>query len=88
MGASNPHPHCQIWSTASTPDIPKAEQEAQIAYGKTKNSCLLCDYYALESSSAIRTVVQNEHFLAVVPYWAVWPFETIIISTAASRRHR
>jgi UDPglucose--hexose-1-phosphate uridylyltransferase len=80
MGASNPHPHCQIWSTASTPDIPKAEQEAQIAYGKTKNSCLLCDYYALESSSAIRTVVQNEHFLALVPYWAVWPFETMIIS--------
>ena len=42
MGASNPHPHCQIWSTASTPDIPKAEREAQIAYRKTKNSCLLC----------------------------------------------
>jgi UDPglucose--hexose-1-phosphate uridylyltransferase len=80
MGASNPHPHCQIWSTASVPDIPKAEQESQAAYHRAKNSCLLCDYYALESSSGIRTVVQNEHFLAVVPYWAVWPFETMIIS--------
>jgi len=80
MGASNPHPHCQIWSTTSLPNIPKAEQDSQTAYRKEKNSCLLCDYYTVESSAQLRMVVQNEHFLAVVPYWAVWPFETMIVS--------
>jgi UDPglucose--hexose-1-phosphate uridylyltransferase len=80
MGASNPHPHCQIWSSASIPNIPKIEQESQDAYRKAKGSCLLCDYFRLEESATIRTVVQNEHFLAVVPYWAVWPFETMILS--------
>ncbi len=83
MGASNPHPHCQIWSSASVPTIPRIEQESQAAYLKSKGSCLLCDYFALESSSPVRTVVQNERFLAVVPYWAVWPFETMVVS----RRH-
>jgi UDPglucose--hexose-1-phosphate uridylyltransferase len=80
MGASNPHPHCQIWSSASIPNIPRTEQESQDVYRKAKSSCLLCDYFRLEESSTIRTVVQNEHFLAVVPYWAVWPFETMILS--------
>jgi len=80
MGASNPHPHCQIWSTTSLPNIPKAEQDSQTAYRKEKNSCLLCDYYTVESSAQLRIVVQNEHFLGVVPYWAVWPFETMIVS--------
>jgi UDPglucose--hexose-1-phosphate uridylyltransferase len=83
MGASNPHPHCQIWSTASVPNIATVEQESQATYRKTKNSCLLCDYYALEVSEGVRIVVENDHFLAVVPYWAVWPFETMILS----RRH-
>ena len=83
MGASNPHPHCQIWSGTSIPNIPKSELESQAAYRKEKGSCLLCDYFRLEKSAAVRIVVQNEHFLAVVPYWAVWPFETMIIS----RRH-
>jgi UDPglucose--hexose-1-phosphate uridylyltransferase len=80
MGASNPHPHCQIWSSATIPNIPRIEQESQAAYLKAKGKCLLCDYFALENSSQARGVVQNDHFLAVVPYWAVWPFETMIIS--------
>ena len=83
MGASNPHPHCQIWSTATIPNIPATEQESQIAYRRERGSCLLCDYYAREKSSGIRNVVENDHFLALVPYWAVWPFETMILS----RRH-
>ena len=83
MGASNPHPHCQIWASASIPNIPKTELESQASYLKEKNSCLLCDYFRLEESASVRTVVQNDHFLAVVTYWAVWPFETMIIS----RRH-
>jgi UDPglucose--hexose-1-phosphate uridylyltransferase len=80
MGASNPHPHCQIWSTASIPDIPATEQQSQAAYRKAKSSCLLCDYLTIELKETIRIVAQNKHFLAVVPYWAVWPFETMIIS--------
>jgi UDPglucose--hexose-1-phosphate uridylyltransferase len=83
MGASNPHPHCQIWSTAMIPNIPATEQESQIAYQKQRGTCLLCDYYAKEKSSGIRTVVENDHFLALVPFWAVWPFETMILP----RRH-
>jgi len=83
MGASNPHPHCQIWSTATVPNIPRMEQEAQLAYRDAHGLCLLCDYYRLEKTAGARTVVENEHFLALVPYWAVWPFETMVLS----RRH-
>src|SRR5215469_7076755 len=83
MGASNPHPHCQIWSTATIPNVPKAELESQLAYRNSQGSCLLCDYFELESKAAIRSVVENDYFLALVPYWAVWPFETMILS----RRH-
>jgi UDPglucose--hexose-1-phosphate uridylyltransferase len=83
MGASNPHPHCQIWSTATVPNIPRMEQESQLAYRDAHGLCLLCDYYRLEKNAGARTVVENEHFLALVPYWAVWPFETMILS----RRH-
>ena len=80
MGASNPHPHGQIWASESIPNIPQAEQNSQAAYRESKGSCLLCDYFALEDSAAIRTVTRNEHFAALVPYWAVWPFETMILS--------
>jgi UDPglucose--hexose-1-phosphate uridylyltransferase len=83
MGASNPHPHCQIWSTATIPNIPKTEQESQLVYRNANGSCLLCDYYELEKNAQIRAVVENDHFLALVPYWAVWPFETMVLS----RRH-
>lgn len=83
MGASNPHPHCQIWSTATIPNIPRTEQNSQLAYRQANGSCLLCDYFRLEQNANARTVVANELFLALVPYWAVWPFETMILS----RRH-
>jgi len=79
MGASNPHPHCQIWSTATIPNIPATEQESQVAYQNDHGSCLLCDYYAKEKSLGERTVAENDHFLAVVPFWAVWPFETMVL---------
>src|SRR5579859_7087167 len=79
MGASNPHPHCQIWSTAHIPNVPKTEQESQLAYRNANGACLLCDYYRLEKSAGTRRVVENDHFLALVPYWAVWPFETMIL---------
>ncbi len=80
MGASNPHPHCQIWSNRTIPDGPMKEQIAQAEWLQTKRSCLLCDYAKLEAAEARRVVDENESFLAVVPFWAVWPFETLVIA--------
>ncbi|MGO9086347.1 MAG: UDP-glucose--hexose-1-phosphate uridylyltransferase [Candidatus Sulfotelmatobacter sp.] len=83
MGASNPHPHCQIWATASIPDAPAKELIAQRAYLESRRRCLLCDYVRLEERQQVRVVCQNEGFVAVVPFWAVWPFEILV----CSRRH-
>jgi UDPglucose--hexose-1-phosphate uridylyltransferase len=79
MGASNPHPHGQIWASSSVPDEVIKEQSAQSKYTKDNQSCLLCDYIALEYKKAERLVCDNEHFVVVVPFWAVWPFETLVI---------
>ena len=83
MGASNPHPHCQIWATASIPDVPAKELTSQQAYLKRHSRCLLCDYIALEDQQKVRRVYENEAFTALVPFWAVWPFEILV----CSRRH-
>lgn len=79
MGASNPHPHCQIWASERIPNEIRKEGLAQRQYRKDRNSCLLCDYLRLERSGA-RLVYENEGFAAVVPFWAVWPFETLLVS--------
>jgi len=84
MGASNPHPHCQIWATATIPDAPAKELAVQSAYWKEHEQCLLCDYIDLEEQQAVRIICQNESFVAMVPFWAVWPFELLVVS----RRHR
>jgi UDPglucose--hexose-1-phosphate uridylyltransferase len=83
MGCSNPHPHGQIWATQTVPNEPLKEQESFAEYERDHSSCLLCDYYALELASQDRIVCQNDSFLAVVPFWATWPFETLLLS----RRH-
>jgi UDPglucose--hexose-1-phosphate uridylyltransferase len=83
MGASNPHPHCQVWATAHIPTEPAKELGAQNDYLKAHHACLLCDYLSLEMREAERVVIQNEHFVVVVPFWAVWPFETLLLA----RRH-
>jgi UDPglucose--hexose-1-phosphate uridylyltransferase len=80
MGASNPHPHCQIWSSRSVPNEVGKEQAAQHAWSGSHGSCLLCDYTTLEAAARDRVVEENEAFLVVVPFWAVWPFETLVIS--------
>jgi UDPglucose--hexose-1-phosphate uridylyltransferase len=80
MGASNPHPHCQIWATASVPNEPGREQASLRAYWNAQQTCLLCDYLDLESRARARIVCENDAFVALVPFWAVWPFETIVIS--------
>ncbi|HVC89047.1 MAG TPA: UDP-glucose--hexose-1-phosphate uridylyltransferase [Acidobacteriaceae bacterium] len=83
MGASNPHPHCQVWATEHVPDGPRIEQIAQQEYRESHGTCLLCDYLQREVQLAQRIVCQNDEFVALVPFWAVWPFETLVLS----RRH-
>jgi UDPglucose--hexose-1-phosphate uridylyltransferase len=80
MGASNQHPHCQIWANASLPNLPAREDESLRAYRAEKHSCLLCDYLQLELQRDERLVCQNEAFAVLVPFWAVWPFETLVLS--------
>jgi UDPglucose--hexose-1-phosphate uridylyltransferase len=80
MGASNPHPHCQIWSSHAVPNEVAKEEASQLAWGNTHRTCLLCDYARLEQAAHDRTVEENESFLTVVPFWAIWPFETMVIS--------
>jgi UDPglucose--hexose-1-phosphate uridylyltransferase len=79
MGASNPHPHGQIWASSSVPNEPAKEHAAQRQYASATSSCLLCDYIELEKNKRERMVCDNEHFSALVPFWAIWPFETMII---------
>ena len=79
MGASNPHPHCQIWATSSLPNEPAKELAAQKEYLAVHEKCLLCAYLEQEHSQGERMVVQNSHFSAIVPFWAIWPFETMVI---------
>jgi len=78
MGCSNPHPHSQIWSTGHIPNEPALELARQDAYLEHHGSCLLCDYIASERATGERVVVQNDLFTAVVPFWAVWPFEVMV----------
>lgn len=80
MGASNPHPHCQIWATESVPDEPAKEQRSQLGYTQQHGSCLLCDYAKLETKLKERVLFRNRSFVIVVPFWAVWPFEVLIVS--------
>jgi UDPglucose--hexose-1-phosphate uridylyltransferase len=83
MGASNPHPHCQIWATSSIPQAPARELSAQQSYFQSRGACLLCDYVKVEESDKSRIVCSNEGFIVLVPFWAVWPFEVLV----CSRRH-
>jgi UDPglucose--hexose-1-phosphate uridylyltransferase len=80
MGASNPHPHGQIWATSYLPQHAAREQNTQRDYYAANGRTLLTDYLALELAEGARIVCDNEHFVALVPFWAVWPFETLLIS--------
>lgn len=83
MGASNPHPHGQIWAGDFLPNEPAKEDPNQRAYHAEHGTPLLLDYAHLEAEHGTRIVVENAHWLAVVPYWAIWPFETLLMP----RRH-
>ena len=83
MGCSNPHPHGQIWASSTVPNLPARELEQQQRYLEDHGSCLLCAYLSRERSAGERILFENESFVVLVPYWAFWPFETMIIP----RRH-
>ena len=86
MGSSNPHPHGQVWAQNVLPNEPYKEDHHQKIYFNKHNSSLLVNYAQQESDSGERIVVENEHWLAVVPYWALWPFETLLLPKQHIRR--
>jgi UDPglucose--hexose-1-phosphate uridylyltransferase len=83
MGCSNPHPHGQIWAVNVLPNEPSKEDKQQQKYFEKYKKPLLTDYTLLELEQLERIVVQNAHWLAVLPYWAIWPFEILLLP----RRH-
>ncbi len=83
MGCSNPHPHGQIWASESIPNEPAKEIARQAEYFDKNGSCLLCDYVAEELARGERVVCENFAFAAIVPFWAIYPFEVLL----APKRH-
>ena len=79
MGCSNPHPHGQIWASEHLPTEPAKELQHQRQYLQHHDACLLCDYLALELEARARIVCDNAHWVALVPFWATWPFETMVL---------
>ncbi len=85
MGCSNPHPHGQVWAGTAMPNEPKKEDVHQMAYFRKHGKPLLLTYAGLEMQKQERVVVENDLWLAVVPFWAVWPFETLLLPKFAVR---
>ena len=79
MGCSNPHPHGQIWACSFLPEEITKEVRQQNEYFKKHGSPLLLDYVKRELEKKERIVCETEFFVALVPYWAFWPFETMIL---------
>jgi len=80
MGCSNPHPHGQIWSQESIPSEPAKEDIQQLEYYKKHGKSMLSDYLEREIQKQERVLYENESFVVLVPFWATWPYETMIIS--------
>ncbi|MFL5582726.1 MAG: UDP-glucose--hexose-1-phosphate uridylyltransferase, partial [Gemmatimonadaceae bacterium] len=78
MGCSNPHPHGQIWAQRSVPLHPTREGERQAEHLQRTGRTLLADYLEAELSEGERVVLANDHFVALVPWWAVWPYEVLV----------
>ncbi len=83
MGCSNPHPHGQIWAQTSIPEEVQKKSQTQKAYWKAQGQSLLQSYLKQELIEEERLICTNDHFVALVPFWAVWPYEAMIIP----RRH-
>jgi UDPglucose--hexose-1-phosphate uridylyltransferase len=79
MGCSNPHPHGQIWASSSIPNEPLKEMLRQNEYYNKNKRNLLLDYLDEELQKKERIVVENDHWVVLVPFWAIWPFETLML---------
>ncbi|XP_008422073.1 galactose-1-phosphate uridylyltransferase isoform X2 [Poecilia reticulata] len=83
MGCSNPHPHCQVWASSFLPNEPAVADRCQRAYYQKNGEPLLVQYAKQEAEKKERVVVENSDWLVVVPYWATWPYQTLLLP----RRH-
>lgn len=83
MGCSNPHPHGQVWAGDALPNEIAKEDRQQKVYFEKEGTPMLVDYAELEAREGVRVLFENEHWIVVVPYWALWPFETLLMP----RRH-
>ncbi|MGD8171366.1 UDP-glucose--hexose-1-phosphate uridylyltransferase [Vibrio sp. TRT 21S02] len=86
MGCSQPHPHGQIWANSFLPTLVEKKDNHQKAYFEQHGTPLLLDYVQRELESGERVVVETEHWVALVPYWAAWPFETLLLPKAKAGR--
>lgn len=86
MGCSSPHPHGQIWASKHLPNEAAKEDAKQAQYLHQHKQSLLLDYAQSEIELKDRIVVQNKHWIVVVPYWATWPFETLLLPTFKAPR--
>jgi len=84
MGCSNPHPHSQLWAQSQLPNEIVKELATQTEYFKINDHPLLVDYVQEEHKRKERILFANDHFTALVPYWAVWPFEVLVTAHRAS----
>ncbi|MBQ4834176.1 UDP-glucose--hexose-1-phosphate uridylyltransferase [Pseudoalteromonas sp. MMG010] len=80
MGCSQPHPHGQIWAHQHLSTEVDIEDTQQLDYFNKRGTALLADYVKKEQADGTRTVFENTHWLVVVPFWAAWPFETLLLS--------
>ena len=79
MGCSNPHPHGKIWAQNSIPEVELKKQKQQQKYWEENKKSLLSIYISQEIEKDQRIILKNNHFVALVPYWAVWPYETMLV---------
>lgn len=86
MGCSNPHPHGQIWAQQSLPTVVARTQESLLEYWQKNGRSLLADYLQAEIKDGSRIVFANDHFVALVPFWATWPFEILVLPIRHLRR--
>lgn len=86
MGCSNPHPHCQIWACSYMPTEPETKDKHLREYYAKHGTAMLDDYVARELVKKERIVIENKDWLVVVPYWAAWPFETMLLSRNKVKR--
>ena len=86
MGCSNPHPHGQIWAQNQLPTLVQRKQTNLADYYQQHGTSLLIDYVQRELVQQQRIIVESEYWLAVVPYWAAWPFETMILPKFSIQR--